>query len=164
MTSCSCRKGAPAAGCPRHTVQAGDLGAASFKGPVPKPTSAGGVSRKKPAKNKRRKAGSKRWAEIRAAKCQSCRVCGTTSGHIHAHHLIRQGTDLWVSTDTENNVVGLCGQCHADLHAGRDEVKKILRFRLRAAEVEHTDFNAYTGYVDDVLWRVRPVVEDGQAA
>jgi hypothetical protein len=162
--SCGCRKGAPVAGCVTHTVEAGDLGASSFRGMVPKPTSPGGVSRKKPAANKRTKAGAKRWEQLRAAKCRSCRVCGTTSGHIHAHHLIRQGTDLWLSSDTENNLVGLCGQCHTDLHAGRDTVKKILRFNLTADEVEHTDMNAYTGYVDDVLWRVRPVVEDGRAA
>lgn len=113
---------------------------------------------KKKAKPKRKnpaKASPARMAEIRAKKCGQCRVCDTKDGLIHAHHIIRQGTDLWLSSDTENNIVGLCAQCHTDLHAGRDKVKKILRARLSTDEVRHTDKNAYKGYVDDIYWPLR---------
>lgn len=132
--------------------------------PDPKPVSPGGTSKKKPERSKRIKAGTKRWAEIRAKKSMSCRVCGTSEGHIHSHHLIRQGTKHWLSSDTENNIVGLCDQCHTDLHAGNDKVKKILRVRLTQTEVEHTDRNAYEGYVDDAYWRIRPKVTTEAAA
>lgn len=124
--------------------------------PDHKAVSEGGVSRPKPAKNKRKKASPERWAAIRAKKCVACRICKTTVGHIHAHHIIRQGSDLWTSVDTENNVVGLCGQCHQDLHNGKDAVKKALRFLLTPAEVAYTDKKAYAGYVDDIYFRLRP--------
>jgi hypothetical protein len=128
--------------------------------PDPKPRTEGGVGRKKPKRGPSRN----RIAEIRAKKAAGCRVCPNPDGlAVHSHHLVRRGAP-WFGEWTENNIVGLCAACHGDLHRGDDRVKKILRVRLTASEVTYTDWRAYEGYVDDRLWRIRPVVEDGTAA
>lgn len=117
-----------------------------------------------PKKKARHSAGQKRWAEIRAAKCQSCRCCGALADtvHIHAHHLVRKGSPYFGS-DTESNIVGLCSDCHRELHDQNTErIRKVLRVRLTMAEVEYADERAYDGYLDDRLWRIRPVVTDGR--
>lgn len=123
--------------------------------------SAGGVGRKKP---KRGQASRSRIAEIRAKKATTCRVCPNPDGlAIHAHHIVRRGAP-WFGEWSENNICGLCTACHEALHKGDWKVRKILRFRLTDAEVRYADWRAYEGYVDDRLWRIRPVVEDGTAA
>lgn len=107
----------------------------------------------------RHTASPKRKAEIRDRKCHACRCCGTTQGHIHAHHLVKRGAP-WFGQWTENCIVGLCGDCHYELHTQNTErIRKILRHALTDAEVEYADMRAYEGYLDDVLWRLRPVVE-----
>lgn len=126
------------------------------------------VQTERPAGSTKRKgrheASPRRKAEIRAKKCNECRTCGTTEGHIHAHHVVKRGAP-WFGQWTENCIVGLCGDCHHELHTKNTErIRKILRVRLTVAEVEYADRRAYEGYVDDVLWRVRPVVTDGNAA
>lgn len=125
-----------------------------------KPVTAGGIGKPKPPRGPSRK----RINEIRAKKATSCRVCPNPDGlAVHAHHVVRRGAP-WLGQWTENNILGLCAACHDALHRGDPKVKKILRVRLTAAEVEYADRRAYTGYVDDILWRIRPVVEDGRSA
>lgn len=118
----------------------------------------------KPKKKPRTDASPKRIAEIRAKKAMVCRVCGTPA-NVHAHHLVRRGSPhfgLW----TENNIVGLCAQHHMEYHATGygSPMKKRLRVLLTEAEVNYTDYRAYEGYVDDLLWRIRPVVTSADAA
>lgn len=128
------------------------------------------TSRERPAgavkKQARHTASPKRKAEIRERKCQSCRVCGVTAEqtHIHMHHIVRRGAP-WFGTWTENNILGLCGDCHHELHAQNTlRIRKILRVRLTLAEVRYADEKAYEGWVDDHLWRVRPAVTSKDAA
>lgn len=152
MTPCSCRKGAPAAGCPRHTVQAGDLGAASFKGPVPKPGTPGGIGRpKKPRKLTAQFVAEK--AEKRArAKLTVCRICPNTAGwRIEPHHIVRRGAPHFGTWDPAN-IMGLCLECHTKNHDGDPTTKKAIRLELTRAEVEWSDSAAYQGYVDDIYW------------
>lgn len=112
---------------------------------------------------RKRGASPSRIAEIRAKKAQTCRVCPNVEGFaVHAHHLVRRGSP-WFGEWSEGNIVGLCAECHQALHAGDDRVRKILRARLTDAEVRYTDFRAYEGYIDDRLWRIRPVVDTGGA-
>lgn len=126
-----------------------------------RPRAEGGIGKPKP---RRTSASPKRIAEIRAKKAQECRCCPNPDGlAVHAHHVVKRGAPHFGQW-TENNIVGLCAACHDALHRGDDRVKKILRVRLTQAEVAHTDWRAYEGYVDDRLWRIRPVVEDGTAA
>ena len=151
MTSCSCRKGAPAAGCPRHTVQAGDLGAASFKGPVPRPErTAGGVGQKK-AKRVRRfrvKASPERWEQIRAAKLGPCLVCKLLGVEqllpSSLHHVVAKSLG---GSDTEANCVSVCGDGvrghHGDLESHVPEVCQVF-----AAAVQLWDDAAYAYAID----------------
>lgn len=114
-----------------------------------------GSVKKKP----RHKASAKRWGQIRERKCQSCRACGTTDGHIQAHHVVRKGSPYF-GQDTENCIIGLCSECHDELHTRNTlRIRKVIRCALTAAEVDYADYRAYTGYVDDRYWRIRPVVE-----
>lgn len=129
-----------------------------------------GASMERPAGAEKRKArhtaSPKRKAEIREKKCQECRVCGASAEntHIHMHHVVRRGAPYFGQW-TENCIVGLCGDCHHELHSQNTlRIRKILRVRLTAGEVKYADERAYEGYVDDVLWRVRPVVTDGNQA
>jgi hypothetical protein len=125
----------------------------AFKGPDFKPQYEGGTGKKKPARNQvRKQASPKRKQQVRDKKASACRVCPNTDGFpVHAHHIVREGAP-WFGAFTESNIVGLCAQCHHDLHAGDDRVKKILRVRLTADEVEYADVKAYPGYVDDVYF------------
>lgn len=130
-----------------------DLGPASFRGPVEKPRSEGGISRKKPNRNR---ASPLRVAEVREKKVGLvgvCRVCGSTRD-LHAHHIVRKGAP-WFGTWTENNIAPLCSDCHQELHKGDERVRKILRASLTDAEVRYADDRAYPGYVDEVLWPLR---------
>lgn len=119
-----------------------------------------------PKKTGRHTAGPKRKAEIRAKKATTCRCCPTTAEatHIHMHHLVKRGAP-WFGQWTENNIVGLCGDCHHELHTQNTlRIRKVLRVSLTVAEVAYADRRAYEGYVDDTLWRIRPVVTDGRQA
>lgn len=128
--TCGCRKGAPVAGCPTHTVSGGDLGAASFKGMVPKPAkSAGGVSRKKAAgpRSFREIASRERWREIHAAKHGPCYVCWylgrpQLDDRVTLHHVVAKSLG---GSDTEANLVPLCGDgttgCHGLVEAHDQE-------------------------------------------
>lgn len=120
-----------------------------------------------PKKKPRHKAGQKRWAEIKAKKCAACLCCQVRAedGHyIHAHHLVRKGAPYF-GADTESNVVGLCSDCHRELHDQNTErIRKVMRVRLTVAEVAYADEKAYEGYLDDRLWRIRPIVTDGRQA
>lgn len=103
----------------------------------------GGIGRPKPKANKRTDASPARKAEIRAKKCDRCRVCGQPhtllmGPAINAHHLIpRSLGGLW----TESNIVGLCGSgttgCHGLVEA-RDRVAcAALRRSLTDAEYSY---------------------------
>jgi hypothetical protein len=127
-----------------------------FKGPVWKKPVEGGIGKKKPAKNQvRKQASPKSKQRVRDKKVTGCRVCPNTDGlALHAHHIVREGSP-WFGQFTENNICGLCAECHHGLHAGDDRVKKILRARLTDTEVQYGDERAYPGYVDDIYWRLR---------
>lgn len=114
-----------------------DLGPESFRGSVPKPSSGGGIGKKKPVKNKRTHASPERIAEIRAKKCQECRLCGVTS-NVNAHHLIsRAQGGPW----TMWNIVGLCGSgttgCHGLVEARDKAACHLLRTLLTDHEYSY---------------------------
>lgn len=105
-----------------------------FKGSVPKPVTEGGIGKAKPARSKRTTASPERIAEIRAKKCQTCRLCGATA-NVNAHHLIpRSLGGLW----TESNIVGLHGSgttgCHGLVEARNKPACHLLRTLLSDAE------------------------------
>lgn len=119
-----------------------------FRGSVPRPVSAGGVGRKKPAANKRTAASAKRILEIREKKCQECRLCGT-GRNVNAHHLIpRSQLGIW----TESNVVGLCGSgttgCHGLVEARDPAASYLLRARLTDAEYSYVLTKMGEGWLD----------------
>lgn len=139
--SCGCRKGAPQPGCSRHTVEAGDLGAASFKGPVPKPASSvGGMGR--PKRIRPLKVSRERILEIKAKKCDECRLCGKP-GPVDAHHLVPRGMGGTIGGEwTESNVVGLCGHgnvdgCHGLVESRDRAACHLLRSLLTDAEYSY---------------------------
>ena len=115
-----------------------DLGPSSYKGPVPKPeASVGGMGR--PKRNRPTKASPARIEEIRAKKCQECRLCGTTV-RVNAHHLIPRGMGGTIGGAwTESNVVGLCGTgnssgCHGLVESKDRAACHLLRALLTDAE------------------------------
>lgn len=79
----------------------------------------GGIGRPKPLRNKRTRGGRATVAAIHAAKCKTCRLCGTIV-FVTAHHLIPRGQGGRWHFD---NIVGLCGSgttgCHG-LVTGND--------------------------------------------
>ena len=100
-----------------------------FAEPRPKPVpSGGGIGQKKP--HGRQKAGAKRWEQIRESKQGPCRVC--EGGEInHLHHLVPRSQ---YGSDTEANIVPLCGACHGLVTRGDREACAKLRESLSDAE------------------------------
>ena len=81
---------------------------AEFRGPDWKPSTEGGISRPKPRKNQRTRAGAGTKAAIRGAKCRECRLCGYTRD-VEPHHIIPRGRQGRWEFD---NIVGLCNTHH----------------------------------------------------
>jgi 5-methylcytosine-specific restriction endonuclease McrA len=87
---------------------------------------------------RRRVASPKQWQAIRAAKCQSCRVCERGPfpvtgpyNSIQAHHLVprdRHGDDL------ADNIVGLCAKCHGGVELREPAHCRLMLTRLSDAE------------------------------
>ena len=78
----------------------------------------------------RRVASPGRWQRIIDAKNGPCRCCYST-GPVEFHHLVSRGIG---GSDTENNIVPLCSDCHR-LVTGRDKrFCALLRANLTDAE------------------------------
>ena len=117
----------------------------AFKGPVPKPAaSVGGVGR--PKRKRPSKVGRERIAEIKAKKCQTCRLCGAEPSSwmpVNAHHLVPRGMGGTIGGEwTESNVVGLCGHgnvdgCHGLVERRDHAACYLLRSRLTDAEYSY---------------------------
>ena len=122
-----------------------------FKGPVPKPgASVGGIGR--PKRKRPTKTSPERVAEIRAKKCESCRLCGAT-GNVNAHHLIPRGMGGTIGGEwTESNVVGLCGSgttgCHGLIEARDPAATYLLRASLTDAEYAYVVGKAGEGWLE----------------
>ena len=121
----------------------------AFK-PDPKLPQSGGIGRKKPAS--RRRAGSARWAELRARKLGPCRCCQGSVG-IQLHHLVPRAQ---LGADTESNLVPLCRVCH-DRVTRRDKAAcKALRLSLSDEEYAY----ASERLGEDLFEAYYPVVYD----
>lgn len=112
-----------------------------FNGPVPKPAaSVGGMGR--PKRNRPTKVSRERIAEIKAKKCESCRLCETTE-KVNAHHLIPRGMGGTIGGEwTESNVVGLCGTgnssgCHGLVESHDRTACHLLRALLTDSEYSY---------------------------
>lgn len=88
-----------------------------------------------PKRPTRRKASKKRWEEIRDRKDGVCRICGGAPPN-QLHHLASRGKNL--GSDTEANLVPLCGVCHKRVTEYDLEACAILRRSLTDAEYAYT--------------------------
>lgn len=88
-----------------------------------------------PKRPTRKKASKKRWEEIRARKDGPCRICGGAPPN-QLHHLASRGANL--GSDTENNIVPLCGVCHKRVTDYDREACAILRRSLSDAEYAYS--------------------------
>lgn len=130
----------------------GDLTA--FNGSFPRPEpSVGGMSR--PKRNRPTKASPARIEEIRAKKCQECRLCGATT-NVDAAHLIPKGMGgtiggVW----TESNIVGLCRDHHVLTEKKDRAACHLLRSLLTDAEYSYVVSKMGEGWLDQrypVIW------------
>lgn len=89
--------------------------AAGFKGSDPRPSSEGGIGRKKPPRGwrtrGRKMATREQWAALRAEKLTECRLCSATEPFepLELHHLVPRSAG---GDDVADNLVALCRQCH----------------------------------------------------
>ena len=107
-----------------------------------------GTGQPKPKRNRRTAASPERIAEIRAKKCQECRLCGKTA-NVTAHHLVpRSQGGQWVAW----NIVGLCGSgttgCHGLIEARDKAACYLLRARLTDHEYSFLVQHMGEGWLD----------------
>lgn len=81
----------------------------------------------------RKIASPKQWQAIINAKQGTCRVCNTREGTM-SHHLVFRSD---FGDDTPDNIVPLCDQCHAKVHARRGTACADLLVSLSDAEYSY---------------------------
>lgn len=79
----------------------------------------------------RKVASPKRWAAIIDAKRGPCRVCGRVEKHVEYHHVVARAIG---GSDTESNIVPLCGDCHRLVTERDKEACAALRRNLTDSE------------------------------
>ena len=85
-----------------------------------------------PKRYRRKVASAKQWEAISAAKRGPCRVCWNRSpAFIHLHHLVTRHD---CGDDVADNLVPICGDCHAALHNRAPAIARLLLSRLSDAE------------------------------
>lgn len=100
--------------------------------PDPRPQTEGGISRPKPLRNRRTRAGRGTIDAIRAAKANHCRMLNEfCDGPIEAHHLIpRARGGRW----TFDNILGLCRLHHQAVTENKDGAREALAEQLWDSE------------------------------
>lgn len=59
----------------------------------------------------------------------TCQKCGTSSGKLHAHHIIPVVQDISKSKDI-NNLITVCNSCHVKIHSSLESEESFAKFIL----------------------------------
>lgn len=117
-----------------------------FRGPDPKPVTAGGIGRPKP--KSRQRAGRERWDEIRTRKLAPCLVCRWQGVKQELpstlHHIVAKSLG---GSDTEANVAPVCGDGTRG-HHGLLEAHDPVTCQAFAAALQQWDDQAYSYAVE----------------